>query len=162
MRKTAPLLRDKTTDPAVVSCSESGSHVIPLLSGHLGGGNRLARRLARISGGEAVITTATDARGITAFDEAAARERACVLTPDAIKTLNAELLSGGTVSFHGPAEIHKRYWKDCPQVIPARTDAEKAPEAQGLPAVYWDSTPTEQQKNAPFLSIRFPCTRDRL
>lgn len=154
VRKTAPLLRDKTTDPAVVSCSESGSHVIPLLSGHLGGGNRLARRLARISGGEAVITTATDARGITAFDEAAARERACVLTPDAIKTLNAELLSGGTVSFHGPAEIHKRYWKDCPQVIPARTDAEKAPEAQGLPAVYWDSTPTEQQKNAPFLSIR--------
>lgn len=85
IRKTAPLLRDKATDPAVLSCSESGSHLIPLLSGHLGGGNRLARRLARISGGEAVITTATDTRGMTAFDEAAAREKACVLNPDAIK-----------------------------------------------------------------------------
>lgn len=153
VRKTAPLLRDKTTDPAVVSCTESGSHLIPLLSGHLGGGNRLARRLARISGGEAVITTATDTRGITAFDEAAAREQACVLNPEAIKTLNAALLAGEAVSFHGPQEIHERYWKDCPQVIPARTDGGETGETPDMAAVYWDEAPPEPAGKAPFLAI---------
>lgn len=154
VRKTAPLLRDKATDPAVVCCSESGSHLIPLLSGHLGGGNRLARRLARISGGEAVITTATDTRGITAFDEAAAREKACVLNPDAIKTLNAALLAGDTVSFHGPQEIHERYWRDCPQVIPARADGAEAAEKPYVPAVYWDEEPPESAGGAAALLIQ--------
>ena len=154
VRKTAPLLRDKATDPAVVCCSESGSHLIPLLSGHLGGGNRLARRLARISGGEAVITTATDTRGITAFDEAAAREKACVLNPDAIKNLNAALLAGDTVSFHGPQEIHERYWQDCPQVIPARADGAEAAEKPHVPAVYWDEEPPESAGGAAALLIQ--------
>ena len=154
VRKTAPLLRDKATDPAVVSCSESGSHLIPLLSGHLGGGNRLARRLARISGGEAVITTATDTRGITAFDEAAAREQACVLNPDAIKALNAALLSGDSILFHGPQEIYERYWKECPQVIPAETGGKEATETPDVPAVYWDMTAPETVGKAPALSIR--------
>lgn len=154
VRKTAPLLRDKATDPAVVSCSESGSHLIPLLSGHLGGGNRLARRLARISGGEAVITTATDTRGITAFDEAAAREQACVLNPDAIKTLNAALLAGDSILFHGPQEIYERYWKECPQVIPAETEGKEATEMPDVPAVYWDVTAPETVGKAPALSIR--------
>lgn len=154
VRKTAPLLRDKATDPAVVSCSESGSHLIPLLSGHLGGGNRLARRLARISGGEAVITTATDTRGITAFDEAAAREQACVLNPDAIKTLNAALLAGGSILFHGPQEIYERYWKECPQVIQAETEGKEATETPDVPAVYWDVTAPETVGEAPALSIR--------
>lgn len=154
VRKTAPLLRDKATDPAVVSCSESGSHLIPLLSGHLGGGNRLARRLARISGGEAVITTATDTRGITAFDEAAAREQACVLNPDAIKALNAALLSGDSILFHGPQEIYERYWKECPQVIPAETGGKEATETPDVPAVYWDMAAPETVGKAPALSIR--------
>lgn len=154
IRKTAPLLRDKATDPAVLSCSESGSHLIPLLSGHLGGGNRLARRLARISGGEAVITTATDTRGMTAFDEAAAREKACVLNPDAIKTLNAALLAGDTILFHGPQEIYERYWKDCPKVIPAETGGKDTTETPDTPAVYWDAVPPETGGETPVLSIR--------
>lgn len=154
VRKTAPLLRDKATDPAVVSCSESGSHLIPLLSGHLGGGNRLARRLARISGGEAVITTTTDTRGITAFDEAAAREKACVLNPAAIKTLNAALLAGDAVSFHGPQEIHERYWRDCPQVIPARTDGVEIRKTPDMAAVYWDAVPSEPAGEAAALVIQ--------
>lgn len=49
-RKAAPLLRDKNIDPAVLACPESGSHVIALTSGHFGGTNRLARRIARITG----------------------------------------------------------------------------------------------------------------
>ena len=46
----------------------AGRYVIPLLSGHLGGANALAQRLAALTGGEAVITTATDLNGLFAVD----------------------------------------------------------------------------------------------
>ncbi len=68
VRALAPLLADKATDPCVVVMDERGRHVISLLSGHLGGGNDLARRLAAITGGEAVITTASDTLGLVPLD----------------------------------------------------------------------------------------------
>ena len=68
VRSIAPLLRHKSRDPAVVVVDEKGRFVISLLSGHLGGANRLARRIARELGGQAVITTATDVTGKAAVD----------------------------------------------------------------------------------------------
>jgi cobalt-precorrin 5A hydrolase len=44
VRSIAPLLRHKSRDPAVVVVDEKGRFVISLLSGHLGGANRLAGR----------------------------------------------------------------------------------------------------------------------
>ncbi|MER3420410.1 MAG: cobalamin biosynthesis protein CbiG, partial [Chloroflexota bacterium] len=38
------------------------------LSGHLGGANALARRVAQVLGGTAVVTTASDALGTIAVD----------------------------------------------------------------------------------------------
>ena len=117
MRKIAPLLRDKTSDPAVLSCSESGSHVVGLTSGHLGGANRLARRVARVTGGQAVISTATDVNGLPAFDEAAAQEHARILNTDAIRSLNAALLSGKPIAFCGPRTVFDRHFAGTDQVI---------------------------------------------
>ncbi len=68
VRALAPLLADKKTDPCVVVMDEQGSFAISLLSGHLGGGNELARQIAAMSGGQAVITTASDVLGRTALD----------------------------------------------------------------------------------------------
>ncbi len=68
VRAIAPLVRDKRTDPAIVVCDERGRFAVSLLSGHLGGGNELARRVAEITGGQAVITTASDVLGLTALD----------------------------------------------------------------------------------------------
>ena len=75
VRKIAPLLQDKASDPAILTCSENGNFVISLTSGHLGGANRLARRVARITGGHAVISTATDINGLPALDDIAPRKR---------------------------------------------------------------------------------------
>lgn len=68
IRAIAPLLGDKTTDPAVVCLDEKGRHCISLLSGHLGGGNALAARVAAVTGGEAVITTASDTLELVPLD----------------------------------------------------------------------------------------------
>ncbi|MCI5222156.1 MAG: cobalamin biosynthesis protein CbiG [Candidatus Electrothrix sp. AR4] len=68
VRGIAPLLQDKTVDPAVVVCDEQGRFAISLLSGHLGGGNALARQTAELLKGQAVITTASDVLGYTALD----------------------------------------------------------------------------------------------
>lgn len=68
VRNAAPLLRDKTVDPAVVVVGEDGRFAVSLLSGHLGGANELAKKVARITDGEAVITTASDLRGKPSVD----------------------------------------------------------------------------------------------
>ncbi len=61
VRVITPLLEDKHTDPAVVTVDEGGRYFISTLSGHEGGANQLAQKLAAALGGEAVITTATEA-----------------------------------------------------------------------------------------------------
>lgn len=68
VRTIAPLLDRKTTDPAVVCLDESGRFVIPLIGGHQAGANDLARRIAALTGGQAVITTASDTQGLPALD----------------------------------------------------------------------------------------------
>jgi cobalt-precorrin 5A hydrolase len=68
VRTLAPLLKDKRNDPAVLVLDEKGQNVISLLSGHLGGGNALAHQVAAITGGRAVITTASDTLGLVALD----------------------------------------------------------------------------------------------
>lgn len=67
-RLIAPLLADKRTDPGVVVVDEAGRFVVPLVGGHTGGANDLARRIADGLGATAVLTTATDALGVPALD----------------------------------------------------------------------------------------------
>ncbi len=57
IRAVAPLLQDKTAEPPVVSVSDDGRVVVPLLGGHRGA-NRLAREVAGALGGTAAVTTA--------------------------------------------------------------------------------------------------------
>ena len=68
VRLIAPFVRDKKTDPAVVVVDEAGTQIISLLSGHLGGGNDLARQVAFVLGGRPIITTASDVLNLPALD----------------------------------------------------------------------------------------------
>lgn len=68
VRQIGPLVRLKTVDPAVVVLDERGNFSISLVSGHLGGANALARKVAAITGGQAVITTASDVQGKPSID----------------------------------------------------------------------------------------------
>ncbi|BDG61557.1 precorrin-4 C(11)-methyltransferase [Caldinitratiruptor microaerophilus] len=68
VRMVAPHLRDKKTDPGVVVVDDRGTFAIAVLSGHLGGANALARRVARVLGATPVVTTASDVRETVAVD----------------------------------------------------------------------------------------------
>lgn len=98
VRLLAPHLKGKGSDPAVVVMDEAGEFAVSLLSGHLGGANDLARELARISGGQAVVTTATDVNGLPAWDEAARHAGLGVEPVAHLRTLNALLLRGETIA----------------------------------------------------------------
>jgi len=73
VRLAAPLLDHKSRDPAVVVLDERGQYAVSLLSGHWGGANELARWVAELCGGRAVITTASDVQDKPAWDLAALR-----------------------------------------------------------------------------------------
>ncbi|MGH9126691.1 MAG: precorrin-3B C(17)-methyltransferase [Acidimicrobiales bacterium] len=69
VRIVSPLLADKRSDPAVVCVDEVGRYAVALCGGHLGGANQLARAVAERLGAEPVITTATDAAGVSGLDQ---------------------------------------------------------------------------------------------
>ena len=111
LRCLAPCLPDnqrkaskgnKGSDPAVLLCDQRGKHIISLLSGHLGGANSLARKLALLTGGTAVITTATDCEGLPSLD-LLAREAGCHIADlDEIAPLNAALLEKQRIWLYDP------------------------------------------------------------
>lgn len=98
VRILAPLIVHKTSDPAVVVLDQKGKYAISLLSGHLGGANDLAREMAAISGGEAVITTATDVAGELSFDTFAKKYDMAIENIRQLKHISGALLSGKKVN----------------------------------------------------------------
>lgn len=100
VRAVAPHLKSKTTDPAVLCCDEGGRYCVPLVSGHIGGANALATRLAACCGSLAVITTATDGRGLFAVDTWAVGQGLHICNPAGIKGVSARLLEGQTVDLY--------------------------------------------------------------
>ncbi|MCH0562625.1 MULTISPECIES: precorrin-3B C(17)-methyltransferase [unclassified Streptomyces] len=68
VRLVAPLLAGKTNDPGVVCVDEAARYAVPVLGGHGGGANDLARAVGEVLGAEPVVTTATDAVGIAGLD----------------------------------------------------------------------------------------------
>ncbi len=68
VRLIAPLLEDKSRDPAVVVIDEQGQFVISLCSGHQGKADQLARLLAHQLGATPVLTGASAGIGLPGVD----------------------------------------------------------------------------------------------
>ena len=92
VRAIAPHVAAKTADPAVIVADDCGRHVVSLLSGHIGGANRLTRQIAARIGAEPVVTTATDVNKRFSIDEWAARRGLSIESMDAAKRFSAEIL----------------------------------------------------------------------
>jgi len=105
VRAIAPLIRQKTVDPAVVVADESGRYAVSLLSGHIGGANMLTRRIADAIGAEPVITTATDVNRLPAVDALAKDLGLVIENPEAIKSVHMALLCGEKIICHDPFDL---------------------------------------------------------
>ena len=68
VRLLAPVLGSKTHDPAVVCVDDSGRYAVSVLSGHVGGADALAHRVADAIGAQAVVTSASDTLRVTPID----------------------------------------------------------------------------------------------
>ena len=108
VRAIAPYVRKKDCDPAVVVVDELGTFAISLMSGHLGGANRLTEQIASIIGAQPVITTATDVNGKFAVDIWSGHVNAKVIETGRIKLVSSAVLAERAVGVYSPWEISGR------------------------------------------------------
>lgn len=105
VRAIAPYITTKDKDPAVVVIDNLGKFVISLLSGHLGGANKLAEDMALLLGAEPIITTATDNLGITAPDMIAKENNLIIDSLKDAKDIAALLVDEKEVGFLDEEEL---------------------------------------------------------
>lgn len=99
VRAIAPYIKDKTNDPAVVVVDELGMFAIPILSGHIGGANELAREAASVLGAVPVITTATDLHQAFAVDVFASKNGLAIESMEEAKRISSAVLEGEPIGF---------------------------------------------------------------
>ena len=104
VRAIAPFVDNKLTDEPVLSVDEKGNYVIPLLSGHVGGANAIAERIAKGIKGEPVITTATDINDKLAIDVFAKENEMTIKNKEAIALVSAKVLEKKPVRVSVPTE----------------------------------------------------------
>lgn len=102
IRSVCPIIKDKTSDPAILIMDEKAGHVISILSGHLGGGNGFTEKIAGLTGAEPVITTTTDVNGKMGIDALARKYFMEVDNLSNILQINKALVNGENVELRVP------------------------------------------------------------
>ena len=106
-RAIAPYIKSKLHDPAVIVIDEAGNFVIPILSGHVGGANELAKKIASFLHAVPVITTATDVNNLIAVDEWAVKNNCAIENPNAIKKISSEILEHHSIGVAVTNELQR-------------------------------------------------------
>ncbi len=114
VRSIAPFLEHKYKDPAVLVIDELGKYCIPILSGHVGGANELAERIAELFGGEMlpVVTTATDLSGKWAVDVFAKKNQLAITDSGKARDISGKVLAGQAVFLYVEEGISLNYQDD--------------------------------------------------
>ena len=98
VRAVSGCVNDKLTDSPVIVIDDNGTFVIPILSGHAGGANKIAATLAALIDALPVITTSTDVNGEFSPDVFAAENRLTIQDRKGIKTVSAKALEGKSIT----------------------------------------------------------------
>lgn len=105
VRAISPYVYKKDVDPAVLVIDEQAQFVIPVLSGHIGGGNQLAQQLSELLEAQSVITTATDISGKLAIDTWAMKMGMRIVDTAGIVHISAAVLENRDVLLFAPEEL---------------------------------------------------------
>lgn len=98
VRAIAPYITDKMYDSAVLVMDEKGNYIIPILSGHMGGANEIAERIAEKMESIPVITTATDVQRVFAVDLFAKKNGLYIMNKEGIANISAKVLAGENIT----------------------------------------------------------------
>ena len=98
VRAIAPWVTNKLYDSPVLVMDEIGTYVIPILSGHVGGANEIAVKIAEMTGSIPVITTATDLNRSFAVDIFAKKNYLYIENKDGIAKVSSKVLGGEKIS----------------------------------------------------------------
>ena len=99
IRSISDLIDSKSTDPAVINIDDNGKFTISMLSGHLGGANKLAGKIADLIGSTPVITTSTDVNNKLGIDVLAKELYLSINNTKEILYFNKAILNGKEISF---------------------------------------------------------------
>ena len=105
VRTIAPLLKGKDIDPAIITSDEDGKFIVSLLSGHLGGANKLASLIAETIDGIPIISTASDVSGSIAVDIIAMKLKAHLKDLESAKDVTALIVNGEKVELRLPKNM---------------------------------------------------------
>jgi cobalt-precorrin 5A hydrolase len=107
VRTIAPLIQNKTKDPAIIVIDQQGRYVISLMSGHIGGANKLALQIADSLNAQPVITTATDIENKISFDIFAKENNLKIENIENLKYISSAVLSDTDVGLISDHQIYK-------------------------------------------------------
>lgn len=125
VRTIAPFVADKLSDSPCIVIDEKGKYVIPILSGHMGGANELAFKLAKAIAAVPVITTATDVENKFSVDVFSKKNYLTIENRDGIRVVSGKLLKdeAAAVYINGQCIVDT---ENKPEKIELVTSKEKA------------------------------------
>ena len=99
-RMIANLVEDKMKDPAVLVLDDECRYIIPILGNHLGLGNDLAEKLAKIVNCKDIITTPKEVREKFTIEKFAERNEMEIGNREQARTISAAILEGQHIGFY--------------------------------------------------------------
>lgn len=112
VRTIAPFLVSKTEDPAVLVIDDGGNFVISLVSGHIGGANKMTKKISEKLGAAPVVTTSTDVNNKLPIDEWAVDNNLVIPDMKMAKKFAMYLLEGRRVGLVSKIDLGDNVPKD--------------------------------------------------
>lgn len=153
VRKIAPLLESKATDPAIIVMSMDLTKVIPLLSGHIGGANELSDLLAsRLPNCMNFVSTATDQTKTFAFDMFAKKNN--------LEIENLKCLAKISNSLLNKKEVEVKTYESIFETIPNKTNLKRVDEQSSELCVNITPFSDDNLTLKPKVYLGIGCNRD--
>ena len=100
VRMIHPFIKSKLNDPAIIVIDDFGKYAISLLSGHIGGANKVVEWIGESIGSTPVITTASDNRGIESIDIFAQNNNYYMEDLDSVTQITAMMVNGRRIGIY--------------------------------------------------------------